>query len=271
MSAELNTIALCLWLRRAQKAAQHLTDTAEGSPNKQEIERAFSHIELFVREGAPPLWAVDIEMSAIVEGRPASCHLPREFEAIPELARFVGWPISRGGGGGLSVDHEPLDPQVLRDALVKLGGKSLPPVLYFGPYQEAGHFLHGPGGRQINRDDLKRMGFPLSNANYYGIDLSQGLDGCYCPGRIKGEKQFGKTTRPEVEGEAKLTHENGMTVLGIWDRSVDKRGACNSTYIALGTYAYETMVKLCSTVYAERWNKLADRMPISLVEKDTIK
>ena len=127
------------------------------------------------------------------------------------------------------------------------------PVLYFGAYEHVGHYLRGPDGRMFTAE--------LSPAPMWHID------GNYCPGRIPGTPQWKRRTRPEVEGEARLTHESDMTILGIWDRSVDKRPGSHSTYIALGTHDFETMRRLCAETYPERWKKLADRVEIKLVEE----
>lgn len=127
-----------------------------------------------------------------------------------------------------------------------------PRVLYFGAYEHVGHHLRGPGGRMLP------------------VEMSPALtwhpDGNYCPGRVPGSP-FVRRTRPEVEGEARLTHENELTILGIWDRSVDSRPGSHSTYIATGTHDFETMRRLCEEAYPARWRKLADRVEIKLVEE----
>jgi hypothetical protein len=58
----------------------------------------------------------------------------------------------------------------------------------------------------------------------------------------------------ENEGEALLHHKDGWTALSFWDRSVDHRGACNSTYLAEGTFTFEEMVELAKTRFAARWS-----------------
>ena len=128
------------------------------------------------------------------------------------------------------------------------------PVLYFGAYQRVGHYLRGPDGGML-------PGLPDGRHTRFS------LDGHYCPGHIPGAYQYAKRTRPECEGEARLTHENGLTILGIWDRSVDTRPGSHSTYIAEGTHDFETMRRLCEETYSDRWRKLADRVEIKLVEE----
>lgn len=257
-------------LVRALGAVGNIHGTERDQDQKMVCSCAIASMREELRENAPAMWEVDVDLSAILQGRAAWCPLPREFSAVPGLARFVGLPLlfDVEATPPLSLACEPLDAQVLRDALLAIGGAKMPPILYFGPYNEAGHYLCGPGGNHLPRGAAARLGFPTSGQNFYHeLALSESIDGNYCPGYIKGAKQYDRRTRPEVEGEARLTHENGMTILGIWDRSVDKRGACNSTYIALGTYSFESMCKLCEAVYGERWRRLSDRIPIRLVER----
>jgi hypothetical protein len=223
-----------------------------------------------LRKSAPQLWQVETELTDILAGRPAWCRLPCEFGRLHEdFAEQVGLPLvldaTNPGAPLLSLADVPLEMQKLREAMVQLGAGQMPQVLYFGPYSSAGHYLCGPQGSWVRQDDLERLGFPVANTHSH-LAIGKTLDPGYCPGHNPQDSY--RRTRPEVEGEAKLTHENGLTILGIWDRSIDKRGGCHSTYIALGLYGFETMCKLCATVYKDRWNKLADRMPIRLVETD---
>lgn len=41
-----------------------------------------------------------------------------------------------------------------------------------------------------------------------------------------------------------------------WDRSVDKRGACNSNYFAEGDFTFEQMVTMAKARFAPRWDKM---------------
>lgn len=256
------SIGILNWMRRAQKAL----DKEEIATAREALSRAAA----LIRETAPELWQVDVELGQMVRGQPAHCRLPKEFAAIPELAHAVGFPITMGCGGEPALgEGETIDIQLLREAMIKIGPKANPPVLYFGPYREAGHHLRfNADGGWARIENLQRAGFPVDRNHHDGLKLSRGLDPGYCPGYNPADNYH--RTRPEVEGEAKLTHENGMTILAIWDRSVDKRGACHSTYIALGTYGFETMKELCKRAYEWRWNLLESRMPIVLVEKERI-
>ena len=122
-----------------------------------------------------------------------------------------------------------------------------PTMIYFGPWAEAGHFLFQEGGRYFRGLLPTRFPWDPWSANN-GID-GQLQTGCFLrDGLWKSGKQ--------EEGEALLHHKNGWTALSFWDRSVDKRGGCNSTYFAEGTFTFEQMIQMAKTRFSERWNKM---------------
>lgn len=160
------------------------------------------------------------------------------------------------------LDGMPVHIEAVREAVLALGSvRALPPVLYFGPLESVGHHLRAPNGKMVNQRTVGEHGFSeqYQDQSYFGLALRENLDGGYVP---KGCGQ--------VEGCAALTHEAGMTVLGIWDRSIDTRPGSHSTYIALGTFDFATMCKLCQTVYPKRWALLASRAEIKLVHAEKI-
>ena len=122
-----------------------------------------------------------------------------------------------------------------------------PTMLYFGPWAEPGHFLFREGG-QYFRGKLP-LGFPWDPWS-----STSGIDGQLQP--PSGEQE---------EGAALLHHKDGWTALSFWDRSVDKRGGCNSTYFAEGTFTFEQMVHMAKTRFSERWDKM--RFEVWLSEK----
>lgn len=208
---------------------------------------------------------------------------PLPFEVAKELramcrAEIGTWCITPKGfslGEGLlmearseciTIEGKPVMIDALRDAVEALGeSTAMPSVLYFGPYTAVGHHLRGPDGLMVRADHLSGLGFigeNLRQGNNFGLALDKALDGGYTPSEDRN--------RPQVEGHARLTHEHGMTVLGIWDRSIDKRGGSHSTYIAVGTFDFATMCKLCQMVYPMRWALLASRVEIKLVQAENI-
>lgn len=50
-----------------------------------------------------------------------------------------------------------------------------------------------------------------------------------------------------------IHRRDGWTALSFWDRSIDKRGACNSNYFAEGTFTFEEMVALAKERFPDRW------------------
>lgn len=107
-------------------------------------------------------------------------------------------------------------------------------AFYFGCWREAGHYLFTPSGRStysVPND------FPLP-ANY--------LDSGLLPPNL-----------PETEGRASLVHINGWTVISFWDRSVDKRGKCNSSFLFRGHFTFDEMCKLAAEKFPTIWNRFA--------------
>ena len=102
-------------------------------------------------------------------------------------------------------------------------------VLYFGCIGQPGHFMHvAPGRRDYNA------------ATPWGSTP----DGTLCP---DGERQ--------VEGIAVLHHKNGWTALSFWDRSVDKRGGCNSNFFADQVLSFDEMVALARERFPQVWSR----------------
>lgn len=124
-----------------------------------------------------------------------------------------------------------------------------PRMFYFGPWDRPGHYFFNEFGISIRED--KEQGFPFGHE--YG---KVSVDGRLQPGCPDPNDRLRRKTRPEVEGEALLHHIQGWTALCFWDRSVDKRGACNSNYFAEGTYTFEEMIEMAKKRFAYRWNKI---------------
>lgn len=97
---------------------------------------------------------------------------------------------------------------------------------YFGCIDQPGHYMHSsPAPRDIEE---RREVSHFVHSNPWGYDIDGGL----CP---KG---------PEVEGRAIVRHKDGWTALSFWDRSVDRRGKCNSNFLAVGDLTFDQMVEL---------------------------
>lgn len=117
-------------------------------------------------------------------------------------------------------------------------------MFYFGPWDKPGHYLFDERGRwQIDHP----QGFPWS--------AWSGIDGCLQPGCRQVRDRW-EHSGPQNEGQALLHHKDGWTALSFWDRSVDRRGACNSNYFAEGYFTFDEMVEMARTRFAVRWNRM---------------
>lgn len=107
-----------------------------------------------------------------------------------------------------------------------------PRMYYFDPWDRAGHYRFNEHGGSVY--------FPEREKLPWGDDADGGLqphrDGC------KKMAYCGCGSGPE--GIALIHHKDGWTALSFWDRSVDTRGACNSTYIAEGDFTFDQMVTM---------------------------
>ena len=125
-----------------------------------------------------------------------------------------------------------------------------PKMFYFGPWDQAGHYLFSEKGRSVYHEE-ERGTLPWHEMGYGGKPT---IDGNLQP---RGPKPSWHREGPELpQGVAALHHLNGWTALSFWDRSVDTRGACNSTYFAEGTFTFEEMVEMSKTRFSERWNRM---------------
>ena len=123
-------------------------------------------------------------------------------------------------------------------------------MYYFGPWDRPGHYLHDEHGYSRGRAEgampwtLGQMDGDLQPhfANCAKTPTYPDRH-CNCP--------CGK------EGPALIHHKDGWTALAFWDRSVDKRGACCSVYLAEGAFDFDQMVALARTRFAVRWNKMS--------------
>jgi hypothetical protein len=127
---------------------------------------------------------------------------------------------------------------------------------YFGCWSDLGHYWHAVSPENAYTP-AREIEARVPEAMRHGR-----IDGGFCPGHAKGDPY--RRSRPEVEGEAKLSHVDGWTVLGWWDRSVDKRGSCNSNVAAKGTHDFTTMSEIAKRRVPHVMAR--QRQPLVLVE-----
>ncbi len=102
-------------------------------------------------------------------------------------------------------------------------------IFYFGCNTEPGHYMWAPG-----------LGYNREARDFtYGSPWGHKIDDGLCP---KG---------PEIEGHALIHNKNGWTAISFWDRSVDKRGKCNSNFLAEGAFTFDEMITHAKKYFPE--------------------
>jgi hypothetical protein len=104
-------------------------------------------------------------------------------------------------------------------------------MYYFGCWDRVGHYLHKP------------QGISVQNAGPF----TSHIDGKYPP-KTKDIR--------ENEKESSITHEQGWTILAMWDRSVDERYGSNAAFLIEGTYTKEQMWQIAKIYYKQIVNRL---------------
>lgn len=123
---------------------------------------------------------------------------------------------------------------------------------YFGCVDGPGHIFRGPGPR------TRVYALEEHLAQLFG-----GLDGKLCWNSPRSDRdRF--VDRNETEGRAFITHCGGWTALAFWDRSVDRRGACNSAFFVQGTLTFAQIV----WVARHCWPKIWARFTFPVIEVD---
>jgi hypothetical protein len=125
-------------------------------------------------------------------------------------------------------------------------------VYYFGCHQYPGHYMHRVG-MSLDWEFLER--------NPWGTSVDGGL----CPG--VNEKGEAWRVQNQIEGAATLHHKDGWTALSFWDRSIDKRNACNSAFLAEGTHTFDEML----VIAREHFPTVMARFTFPIVPAESIK
>lgn len=132
------------------------------------------------------------------------------------------------------------------------------PIFYFGCIHRAGHFWFRNDREHLRRDEESGSPYgPKGRPWPY-------VDGNLAPRiPLPGERT---KTQEAPEGVASLTHASinsvGWTALSFWDRSVDKRGGCNSTFIVEEILTFDEIVARARAAYPLVWA----RYPFPVVE-----
>lgn len=115
------------------------------------------------------------------------------------------------------------------------------PCYYFGCIGRPGHYLFASPCHMVRMEPTE---WP------FGADGWM-LDGKYPPpGR-------------EEQSVALVVHVDGWTVMAMWDRSVDRRGKCNSNFVAHGEHTFDEMVALAAEHFPTVWKRINDAAPVT--------
>lgn len=98
-------------------------------------------------------------------------------------------------------------------------------MFFFGCGREVGHYLFDRHMRHIYQ---------------VGPWRGENLDGVYTPGRLESR---------EDETAVRLTQVDGWTLIGMWDRSVDRRPNSNATFLAPGLLAASSMWDIAKVAF----------------------
>lgn len=100
---------------------------------------------------------------------------------------------------------------------------------------DLGHFLYRTDGRRVYHTEEKRS-MPFR---------TEVLDGGLLP--VGGV---------EEQGKCFLSVINGWTVLGMWDRTGDKRGASNASFIVEGIHTVSKMRAFAAELFPKQWARI---------------
>lgn len=121
---------------------------------------------------------------------------------------------------------------------------------YFGCIERAGHFLwrRQGHGRPLDAYDVE------NTIRRTVGSLDAAAVGGLCWNSPKSQRDNSSSyDRDETEGRALLTRRNGWTAISFWDRSVDRRGACNSAFFCQGELTFAQIVRVARHRWPEIW------------------
>lgn len=107
-------------------------------------------------------------------------------------------------------------------------------IFYFGCWREPGHFLRNVQGGTLH-DQTLPADFPCN---------FRMLDGGFLPPKL-----------PQTEGRATVVHLNHWTIVTFWDRSVDRRPGCNSSFVIRGLHTFNEAVEQAQAAFPQIWER----------------
>lgn len=111
-------------------------------------------------------------------------------------------------------------------------------AFYFGCIGQTGHYLWNTCGNTARSERLPKD-FPQRSLTYGPV-----ADGVFAP-NLPDQK----------EGIASVWHGNGWTILAFWDRSVDGRYGCSSTFYLRGDYDFDAALQQAQQWFPFVWER----------------
>ncbi len=134
----------------------------------------------------------------------------------------------------------------------------MPRVFFHGCIDHVGHYLFA--NERAWATPAQERSIPFTG---------QDRDGRFCPGKRTGRSRSPESNSlvhesEQVQGKARLTYERGWTLLGVWDRTVDKRGGSHALFLVEGgPYDLETLQTHVEAVFPTVWKRIG---PITVIE-----
>lgn len=116
-------------------------------------------------------------------------------------------------------------------------------VFYFGCWGDLGHHLWTPTGRRSPGDAGPWMAHELDAppTGHRGRDTGRGV--------VPADPD-------EREHVWRLTHSDGWTALGAWDRTCDRRNGSKAVFVAEGEYTEDEMRVLAARWFPAAWARI---------------
>ena len=113
---------------------------------------------------------------------------------------------------------------------------------YFGCLESKGHFFHAPWRTRSDAYALEQAAMAAMG----------GLDTALCWNSPRSDRDRYER-RDEAEGLAFRTCRGGWTAVAFWDRSVDRRGACNSAFLVKGEVTFAQVIRAAKHAWPQVW------------------
>ena len=118
-------------------------------------------------------------------------------------------------------------------------------VFYFGPWHMAGHFIFQPDGF-MSRPSKRAGPWSMADLDAQPYDHKRADTG-------KGVVPVDPTER---QGIWRLTHRDGWTALGAWDRTCDARPGSKAVFIAEGEHDETAMKAIAAQHFPTIWARI---------------